>query len=61
MKHKRKIALEPWQERTVERHPGRLLRGLIHSDGCRTMNRIRTPGGRRGHGPPRRTEALKPA
>jgi hypothetical protein len=43
VKHKRKIALEPWQERIVERHPGRLLRGLIHSDGCRVMNRIRHP------------------
>jgi hypothetical protein len=43
VKHKRKIELEPWQERIVERHPGRLLRGLIHSDGCRVMNRIRHP------------------
>jgi len=43
VKHKRKIELEPWQERIVERHPGRLLRGLIHSDGCRVANRIRHP------------------
>jgi len=43
VKHKRRIALEPWQERVVERHPGRLLRGLIHSDGCRVVNRIRHP------------------
>ena len=43
VKHKRKIELEPWQERIVERHPGRLLRGLIHSDGCRVVNRIRHP------------------
>lgn len=43
VKHKRKIALEPWQERIVERYPGRLLRGLIHSDGCRAINRIRHP------------------
>lgn len=42
-KHKREIALEPWQERIVARHPGRLLRGLIHSDGCRVTNRIRHP------------------
>jgi hypothetical protein len=42
-KHKRRIALEPWQRRIVERHPGRLLRGLIHSDGCRVTNRIRHP------------------
>lgn len=44
VKHKRRIALEPWQERIVERYPGRLLRGLIHSDGCRVANRIRHPG-----------------
>jgi hypothetical protein len=43
VKHMRKIALEPWQLRIVERHPGRLLRGLIHSDGCRVVNRIRHP------------------
>jgi hypothetical protein len=42
-KHERRIALEPWQERIVDRHPGRLLRGLIHSDGCRVTNRIRHP------------------
>ena len=43
VKHKRRIELEPWQEQIVERHPGRLLRGLIHSDGCRVVNRIRHP------------------
>jgi hypothetical protein len=43
VKHKRRIELEPWQELIVERHPGRLLRGLIHSDGCRVVNRIRHP------------------
>jgi hypothetical protein len=43
MKHKRQIALEPWQQRVVDRHPGRLLRGLIHSDGCRVTNTIRHP------------------
>lgn len=42
-KHKRKIALEPWQRRVAERYPGRLLRGLIHSDGCRVTNKIRHP------------------
>lgn len=26
-KHERTIALEPWQQRIVGRHPGRLLRG----------------------------------
>ena len=43
VKHERKIELEPWQERIVERYPGRLLRGLIHSDGCRVENVIRHP------------------
>lgn len=43
VKHKRKIALEPWQQRVVDRYPGRLLRGLIHSDGCRVINTIRHP------------------
>jgi len=43
LKHKRRIALEPWQQLIVDRHPGRLLRGLIHSDGCRVTNVIRHP------------------
>jgi hypothetical protein len=43
VKHQRKIVLEPWQQRIVDLHPGRLLRGLIHSDGCRVVNRIRHP------------------
>ncbi|MGN6088747.1 MAG: hypothetical protein ACTHNT_05585 [Actinomycetales bacterium] len=37
-KHERSIRLEPWQQRLVDRHPGRLLRGLFHSDGCRMVN-----------------------
>lgn len=40
-KHEREIALERWQQSIVDRYPGRLLRGLIHSDGCRVTNRIR--------------------
>ena len=43
LKHRRPIELESWQEKVVELHPGRLLRGLIHSDGCRVTNRIRHP------------------
>ncbi|HEY7255670.1 MAG TPA: helix-turn-helix domain-containing protein [Solirubrobacterales bacterium] len=43
LKHDRTIALEPWQRRIVDRYPGRLLRGLIHSDGCRVINRVRHP------------------
>ena len=47
-KHERSIALEPWQREIVARHPGEFVRGLIHSDGCRTINRFRTtlPSGR---------------
>ena len=37
-KHHRRIALSTWQERLVEETPHLLLRGLIHSDGCRFMN-----------------------
>jgi hypothetical protein len=37
-KHERPIALEEWQRQLVERHPDQLLRGLIHSDGCRFVN-----------------------
>ncbi|MEV5378754.1 hypothetical protein AB0L26_22690 [Streptomyces nondiastaticus] len=37
-KHERVIALEPWQKRLVGAHPWELLRGLIHSDGCRVTN-----------------------
>lgn len=44
-KHKRPITLEPWQRWiAIERNPELLLRGLIHSDGCRTINRVK--GGR---------------
>jgi hypothetical protein len=39
-KHKRPIRLEPWQERIVTKHAVFLVRGLIHSDGCRTLNRV---------------------
>jgi len=47
-KHDRLIALEPWQQEIVDRYPEQLLRGLIHSDGCRTVNRFSTtlPSGR---------------
>ena len=39
-KHKRRIALEPWQERIVDAQPERFVRGLLHSDGCRVLNRV---------------------
>jgi hypothetical protein len=47
-KHNRPIVLEDWQREITHRHPEMLLRGLIHSDGCRCMNRFRTklPSGR---------------
>lgn len=34
-KRERRIELESWQLEVVAQFPGRLLRGLIHSDGCR--------------------------
>jgi hypothetical protein len=39
-KHKRPIQLTQWQESIVDAHPDRLLRGLVHSDGCRVLNRV---------------------
>jgi hypothetical protein len=39
-KHERTIALLNWQRDVTRRHPGALLRGLIHSDGCRILNRV---------------------
>lgn len=47
-KHERPIALTDWQREIVDRHPQQFLRGLIHSDGCRTVNRFKTtlPSGR---------------
>jgi hypothetical protein len=47
-KHERPIVLEAWQQEIVDHHPGEFLRGLIHSDGCRTINRFKTtlPSGR---------------
>jgi hypothetical protein len=37
-KHERAIVLEPWQQQVVDDHPGKLLRGLFHSDGWRGEN-----------------------
>jgi hypothetical protein len=47
-KHDRPIRLEPWQREIVDAFPREFLRGLIHSDGCRTINRFKTqlPSGR---------------
>ncbi len=40
LKHQRPIRLAPWQTQVVDRYPRQLLRGLIHSDGCRIINRV---------------------
>ncbi|HZT67444.1 MAG TPA: hypothetical protein VFA11_16770 [Acidimicrobiales bacterium] len=41
MKHLRPILLEDWQHKiAIQEHPQRLLRGLIHSDGCRVVNEV---------------------
>ena len=47
-KHERAIVLADWQRAIVDEFPRPFLRGLIHSDGCRTVNRFKTklPSGR---------------
>ena len=37
-KHERKLRLEPWQRELIQAHPADFLRGLFHSDGCRSKN-----------------------
>lgn len=37
-KHERPISLEAWQQELVDSHPWELVKGLIHSDGCRITN-----------------------
>jgi hypothetical protein len=39
-KHDRPIRLEPWQHTIVTAEPWPLIRGLIHSAGCRCVNRV---------------------
>jgi hypothetical protein len=46
-KHRRTIALSDWQRDITHRHPADLLRGLIHSDGCRVIASVPAPKGRR--------------
>ena len=41
-KHLRSIALMPWQRELTGDFPWPFLRGLIHSDGCRSINRFST-------------------
>jgi hypothetical protein len=47
-KHLRSIVLADWQLALTHAHPESLVRGLIHSDGCRVVNRFQTklPSGR---------------
>ena len=47
-KHTRKIELAGWQRALTHAHPRALIRGLIQSDGCRSVNRFKTklPSGR---------------
>ncbi|MGZ8438099.1 MAG: hypothetical protein ACXWXR_06110, partial [Candidatus Limnocylindrales bacterium] len=40
-KHERRIILKAWQGRLISRHPDEFLAGLIHSDGCRCINRVK--------------------
>ena len=49
-KHERRIVLASWQQEIVEAKGEAFLRGTIHSDGCRTVNRFTTrlPSGRVG-------------
>jgi hypothetical protein len=49
-KHERPIYLAPWQQEITARHVRPFLRGLIHSDGSRCMNRfaVQLPSGRVG-------------
>ena len=49
-KHERRIVLADWQREIVDAHPRPFVRGLIHSDGCRSVNRFKTtlPSGRVG-------------
>jgi transcriptional regulator with XRE-family HTH domain len=41
LKHARSIELAGWQRAITHEHPEMLVRGLIHSDGCRFLNRVR--------------------
>ena len=40
-KHRRRIELQAWQRILVDAYPVEMVRGLIHSDGCRFQNRVR--------------------
>jgi hypothetical protein len=40
-KHIRKIELNLWQQDLIDRDPRHLVRGLLHSDGCRVINWVK--------------------
>ncbi len=40
-KHERRIELVEWQREIVDADPRPLVRGLIHSDGCRVLNWVK--------------------
>jgi Helix-turn-helix domain of resolvase len=39
-KHQRRIRLARWQDAIADRYPEQIVRGFIHSDGCRFLNRV---------------------
>jgi hypothetical protein len=43
-KHERRIVLTRWQRDITAAHPRELVRGLIHSDGCRFVANQRVGG-----------------
>ncbi len=43
MKHQRSIVLADWQRDLVAADPRGLIRGLLHSDGCRATNIVHRP------------------
>lgn len=43
-KHQRSVRLLPWQLDITREHPQLFLRGLIHSDGSRYLNRVHVGG-----------------
>jgi hypothetical protein len=43
-KHLRRIELVDWQREIVDAQSGEFLRGLIHTDGWRGLNRVRVEG-----------------
>jgi len=46
-KHKRRIVLTRWQDAIVRENTRDFIRGLVHSDGCRGINPITAPSGKR--------------